>query len=108
MPPPRTEKPQQTPFRAPPALMRLLRECAARHGRSVAEELRLAVELHVTRALVEQLPKPEVQKELGGEAARIEEDMRAKLARLLETTYRPGKPQGLLDSLILVNRKVPK
>ena len=104
----RGEKPEQIPFRAPPALMKLLRECAKRHGRSVAEELRVAVELHVTRSIVEALPDPEVRRHVGKDAARVEEEMRARLARLCETAYGPNARHGLLDSLIWVNDRVTR
>ncbi len=104
----RPKKPEQIPFRASPALMKLLRECAKRHGRSVAEELRVAVELHVTRSIVEALPDPDVRRNVGKDAARVEEEMRARLARLCETAYGPNARQGLLDSLIWVNDRVTR
>src|SRR5919201_896067 len=59
---------EQMPFRASPELMQLLRECAARYGRSVAEELRIAVELHVTTSAIHELARIDVRHNRGGEA----------------------------------------
>jgi hypothetical protein len=90
---------EQLPFRAPAQLMKLLKECARRHGRSVAEELRIAVELHVTRSVVESLPQKNVAPM---------PDVRAALAQLVEYAYRPGKPDDLLERLLEANAKLPK
>jgi hypothetical protein len=90
---------EQIPFRAPPELMKLLRECARRHGRSVAEELRIAVELHVTRSVVEALPRKDV---------RVMPDVRAALSQLVEHAYRPGKPDDLLQKLLEAQAELPK
>ena len=78
--------------------MKLLKECARRHGRSVAEELRIAVELHVTRSVVEALPK----------TTQKAPDVRARLAQLVEHAYRPGKPDDLLQLLLGVNSELPE
>ena len=80
-------------------LRKYLRECARRHGRSIAEELRIAVELHVTRSVVESLP----QKSLAPMT-----DVQACLAQLMEHAYRPGKPDDLLERLREANAKLPK
>jgi hypothetical protein len=90
---------EQIPFRAPPELIKLLKECARRHGRSVAEELRIAVELHVTRSVVESLPQKGVP---------AMPDVHACLSQLMEHAYRPGKPDDLLDKLLKANAKLPK
>ena len=90
---------EQLPFRAPPELMKLLKECARRHGRSVAEELRIAVELHVTRSVVESLP----QKNIAPMS-----DVQECLAQLMDHAYRPGKPDDLLQRLLEANAKLPK
>ena len=79
--------------------MKLLKECARRHGRSVAEELRIAVELHVTRSVVESLP----HKNVGPMT-----DVQAALTQLMEHAYRPGKPDDLLQRLVEANAKLPK
>jgi hypothetical protein len=89
---------EQIPFRAPPELMRLLKECARRHGRSVAEELRIAVELHVTRAVCEALPHK----------APPRSEVQERLSQLLEHAYRPGKPDDLLQMLVRANAELPK
>jgi hypothetical protein len=90
---------EQIPFRAPPELMKLLKECARRHGRSVAEELRIAVELHVGRSVVEALPSQ------GGP---MMPDVQARLSQLMEHAYRPGKPDDLLQMLTRANAELPK
>ena len=87
--------------------MQLLRECAERNGRTLAEELRLAAELHVTTALLWQLADPEVRKKLGREADDVERRTREKLAALAERAYR-ARPHGLLEDLIWINAKVAK
>jgi predicted DNA-binding protein len=100
-----TEKVEQMPFRAPAELMQLLRECAARYGRTAAEELRIAVELHVTTSAIHELARPGVREKLGEEAAAVETQMREHLRALAERAYRPPL-KGLLESLLWVGEQV--
>ena len=90
---------EQIPFRASPELIRLLKECARRHGRSAAEELRIAVELHVARSVVEALPRKDI---------RMLPDVQASLSQLMEHAYRPGKPDDLLQKLLEAQAELPK
>jgi hypothetical protein len=85
--------------------MRLLRECASRYGRSVAEELRIAVELHVTTSTLHELSRSEVRAKLGGDADKMEEEVRDYLLALAERAYR-RPPSGLLESLLWVSKRV--
>jgi hypothetical protein len=93
------------PFRAPAELMQLLRECAARYGRSAAEELRIAVELHVTTSAIHELATVDVSHKLGDEAAAVEAQMRDHLRALSERAYGPPL-KGLLESLRWVSEQV--
>jgi hypothetical protein len=101
------EKPEQVPFRASPRLMGLLRECARRHQRPLAEELRIAVELHVTKSLLEALP-PSDSPERDKEIARAEERLRVNLAVLTKRAYTPVRPNDLLDNLVWLNERLTK
>ena len=97
---------EQMPFRASPELMQLLRECAARYGRSVAEELRIAVELHVTTSAIHELARIDVRDNRGGEAAKAADaQLRDHLRALSARAYGPPL-KGLLESLRWVGEQV--
>jgi hypothetical protein len=85
--------------------MRLLRDCAERYGRSVAEELRLAVELHVTTSAVHELARPEVRHRLSRDADTTDAELREHLRALAERAY--GRwPRNLLESLLGFNERM--
>ena len=85
--------------------MQLLRECAARYQRSLAEEMRVAVELHVTTSMLHELSRPEVRAKIGEEADKAEQEVRDHLLALAERAYR--RPlTGLLESLVWVSERV--
>jgi hypothetical protein len=87
--------------------MRLLRECAARYGRTLAEEMRLAVELHVTTSTLHELSRPDVRMKLGKDVERTEQEVRDHLLALTERAYR-RPPAGLLESLVWVSERVSR
>jgi hypothetical protein len=101
----RADKAQQVPFRASPELMRLLRECAERGRRSLAEELRLAAEIHVTTALLARLADPDARAELGEDVDEVESRIRDKLMALAHAAYNTRAP-SLLQDLIWINDRV--
>jgi hypothetical protein len=85
--------------------MRLLRECAARYGRTLAEEMRVAVELHVTTSILQELSRPDARTKLGDDAERLEQEVRDQLLALAERAYR-RPPAGLLANLVWVSERV--
>jgi hypothetical protein len=85
--------------------MGLVRDCAERHGRSVAEELRLAVELHVTTSAVHELARPEVRQRLSRDAERTDAEIREHLRALAERAY-GLRPRNLPESLLGFNERM--
>jgi hypothetical protein len=85
--------------------MQLLRDCATRYGRSVAEELRIAVELHVTTSAVQELARPQIRARLGQDVEKADDELREHLRALAERAY-GWRPKGLLESLLWLNERV--
>lgn len=82
--------------RIPAKLDTGLRRAAELHGRSYMAEARAALEVHVSRTILEVLPEPEIQDWLGAHAAEFEKGLRADLRALEAETYRRPTATGLL------------
>ncbi|MEJ7568620.1 MAG: hypothetical protein WKF41_10185 [Gaiellaceae bacterium] len=82
--------------RVPAALDNVMKRASEMHGRSHADELRIAMEIHATRSMLAALPDPAIQHQLGGEAAQFKRELQADLRTLEAQAYRRPTPTGIL------------
>lgn len=82
--------------RLPNPLVCAFTEAAETHGRGFAEELRVALEVHVTKSMLGVLTDPQIQDRLGAGAKEFERKLRADMNALEATAYARPTPEGLL------------
>ena len=80
----------------PPGLMKVISAGASMHGRSLSDEIRVALEIHAMHSVLAALPDPEIQAQLGDTAAEYEEDLQSDLASAQARAYARPTPEGLL------------
>lgn len=90
------DKAAKVEVRVPESLLTVFATAARTHGRSVADEVRVLLELHVTRSVLDTLDDPQVQARLGDGAARFEAELRADLKMLLRIAYEIPGLDGML------------
>ena len=83
--------------RIPTKLDAALRRAAELHGRPYMDEVRAALEVHVSRSILRSLQEAEIQEQLGAAAVEFEKARRADLRALEAETYRRPTPTSLLQ-----------
>lgn len=89
---PKQDRTTQVIYRDSPEGLAILRDTAAHFGRSVAEEIRLAVAVHCTEATLAALDSREAAEDLGDRLPEFRAQVEADLEALRRTAYRPERP----------------
>jgi predicted DNA-binding protein len=82
---------RQLAARVSPEMQRAFADFATYHGRSISEELRVAIDVHIACATLAYLGRPEALEELGSpeQVKEATKRVKADMERLSSDAYRP-------------------